>query len=43
MTSDNYYFFFALFVASGLFLWLLGTASFDRRPRSRLNLPLRRG
>ena len=31
MTSDNYYFFFALFVASGLFLWLLGTASFDRR------------
>ena len=31
MTSDNYLFFFAVFVASGLFLWLLGTASFDRR------------
>ena len=31
MTSDHLFFFFALFVASGLFLWLLGTASFDRR------------
>jgi hypothetical protein len=31
MTSDNYLFFFAVFAASGLFLWLLGTASFDRR------------
>jgi hypothetical protein len=30
MTADHYLFFFAVFVASGLFLWLLGTA-FDRR------------
>jgi hypothetical protein len=31
MTSDHYLFFFTVFVASGLFLWLLGTASFHRR------------
>ena len=33
MTSDYYLFFFSLFVASGLFLWLLGRASFDRNPQ----------
>jgi hypothetical protein len=32
MTSENYLFFFGVFVASGVFLWLLGAASFDRRP-----------
>jgi len=30
MTSDQSLFFFAVFIAAGVFLWLVGTASFDR-------------
>jgi hypothetical protein len=33
MTSENYLFFFGVFVAAGLFLWLLGRAVFDRHPQ----------
>src|SRR5262245_17155834 len=33
MTSETYLFFFGVFVAAGLFLWLLGRAVFDRPPQ----------